>query len=1334
MSQLKSLVSEQIVALSLAAHRDEEGARFALELIVKPFGVKPGKNLAWNNVGKKFAAKVKDMSDADIGLALAQAPHDLVAERLGIEITKEIIPAGEETPDGSVELSEEIRAIDEPSPALEHAIANAHATLETIEEAIQAEPDPVKREEVRVEEPELLMHNILVDGRQLGADWMGKGWNMGFGGKVNVTLPLPKETTTQELAAAYKAWQEGLVREVDTKRAHADMLSTRTNVNALNTAISTHLSKNVKFSDEVGKARLFLSKERDAALQALGAAQRGMESKNAKDLLPVGKVQELITKARQHGGNLQALAVVWSVECEKKFEVGMVSDIPAPKVINKPAQPATQPPKTGGQEKKPMEKIAEIKAALEALKQRFNGLSPEAKKYVQKDFFKNVSVIDGHIKGNRLDKALSAVEGQEKSLDKAVAATTPTVKPDTTTPPTVEPTVEPTPDATTTPESRKEEFLGKLFAQSGKVQARFTRIVLVELLDGAPEEVKSKVNVIADIVCGLLDANKGTEWAPLYGPLLMLNDDEDVAKAMAPAMAKLNAMGATEAQAKVLGMIDEAAKQVAFESNVTTTPANEPVDNKEIPVSKPKSNVETTSQRAARKAAQNPTPASEPAQQAGQTPATKENPVTPNNPKQEKPVLTKPVTPFVASQPITPTAEQYAAIAKDEKTVKVMGPKPVVKKLKSTILGGIRCALHNFDQRMQASFGPLPGSKEFGKLAESLKDACGGEEKALISPKGKGDAKDALVRGMNVLVEASAAAKHRMFTVKVNGKDVHAPTRILELEGVIKTLKNGERQVAERELSELYTKRDESSAKWGTDAAQASASMMRDALKALTPEDAAKLAINLQTLGNYGVVRNLPEGEGRFIIKGFKPEITIERVKELATPYAQAEGLKVTDEVIKGIKERVESIKTDADYQRLLADVALLRAQIARLLKAEKDEEKKIEDMQQKSMQLAIVGGIIDEMRVGSTAPTLNGWGMVKENAPVWTRDHDLLVSLILAAKDGEHPLPGCGEDKRETVGHLAASILVTFAYGVEPADGGSLICHEWQTVLDGIKNAKALEEQVAKPGFRGYARQLVWGLYVGTRWLVLRIVGVIDWALCAPKGAYYGLKALGLYGVSLFSKDSEGYKASAKVALEKSGKCFKDIALIPWNGAKGIWNSLFGKKTAETTDTAAVSTTAEKESDMKSTFVKNIGLEGIMSYPFGKEPKDLKADEKSSLGAKWDDQTTGQKVATVVTLPFRAVKRVVVAQTAISVGVIAGGVAAGVVGSMVLGTVGLATAGAVVAGAVVGGLLGWGVKALFAGKDKKVADVKAPEAPKAAAPVAPVAAPVAAPAQQAAA
>lgn len=1352
MSQLKSLVSEKIGALSLAAHRDEEGARFALELIVKPFGIKPGKNLAWNNVGKKFAGKVKDMTDADLGLTLVQAPHDLVAQYIGIEVSKETVPAeeaqsevepmmGEDPP----HIGEILAAVEDAdlhptqlSGALQDALADATAAIHTAtmglnsgltpeqrDEAyvvegiiMQTDPDPAKREEARVEEAEapskfelkyrafkqamiglfgefitkqpqtpnrlkalegyllalhlkpgatmaevtnvieneakwedlealagpmgmsltpdgtgfsyhiyepkveLLMHNILLDGRNLGADWTGKGWDMSVNGKVNVTLALPKEATPDQLGMAYKAWQESLTREVDTKRAHADILSTRANINAMIAAIGNHLSKGIKFSEEVGKARLFLSKERDAALQALGAAQRGMEAKNARDLLPLNKVKELIVKARQHGANLQTLAVVWSIEVEKKFETGPTEGIP-PKPVNKPAvAPATQPPQTGGEEKKPMEKISEIKAAIIALKAEFNGLSEAARKRVQKDFFKNIASIEGHIKEGRLEKAMGAIEGQKENLRKAVAATTPKA------PPVTEPVVEHTPD-TITPEDRKEEFLGKLFAA---------------------------------------------------------------------------------------------------ESNVSnpTPPANESA--KEDTVSKPvspKSNVETTSQRAKRLSIRNNQPANAPAQQAGQTPATTQEKPVSNNPQQEKPVTRN--APKFTSAPKAITAEQYAAIAKDEKAVKVMGPKPITKKLKSTVLGGIRCWFHNFDQRMRMSFGPLPGGKEFGALAESLKLACEGEEKAIISPKGKGDVRDALVRGMNLLTEAAAAAKHRMFSVQVNGKDVHVPARIAELETLIPTLKNGEKQQAQLELTKLQVARDAAATKWGTDAAQASASMMRDALKALTPEDAAKMAIHIQTLGNYGVVRNLPEGEGRFIIKGFKPEITIERVKELAKPYVAAEGLKLDDKVAKDIKERVESVKTDADYQRLLSDVALLRSQIARLLKAEPGEEKKVEDMQQRSMQLAIVGGVVDELRVGSTAPTLNGWTMVKANAPVWTRDHDLLVSLILSAKDGEHALPGCGEDKKETVGKLAASILVTFAYGVEPSDGGSLVCHEWQTVLDGIKNAKMLAEQVSKPGFRGYGRQIVWGLYVGTRWLVLRITGLINWALSPVKGVYYAIKALGLYGLGVATSGvkSEEYKASAKAAIERSGQCFKDFVMIPWNGVKGAWNYFFGKKAEDNKGTSAPNTTdTEKDSNMKTTFAQSMGLEGITSYSWGTD------DNK-----KWADQSTGQKVLTSATLPFRAVKRIVVAQPAISIGVVAGGIAGGVVGTMVLGTMGITTVAAVAIGVVAGGLLGWGVKALFSGKSDKKADVKAPvEAPKAAAPVAPVAAPVAAPVQQAAA
>jgi hypothetical protein len=860
-------------------------------------------------------------------------------------------------------------------------------------------------------------------------------------------------------------------------------------------------------------------------------------------------------------------------------------------------------------------------------------------------------------------------------------------------------------------------------------------LVLYFLFSKAEGKVKDRVYGIAEMVHANLESYTGSDWAPIYAPLLMLNDDEEIRIATIPVQKKMMECSKEAMQAKVLSLIDEAAEQIAAESAVTTPTTPTEGTTQEDNMSKssttetpkaPKGRVETQSQRQERIKLRNAaatTPATEPAK----TEDKKETPVTTPTTPTEAPKTQENV---VNTETQTP-----AAAAAATETPKVEEGKKDEKKLPSTVLGTIRCWLHNMDESARTKFGPLPGSKEFGKLAESLKLACEGEEKALISPKGKGDAKDALIKGMNVLVEAAATAKHRMFTVQVNGKDVHAPTRILELEGVIKTLKNAEKQAAERELSILCTARDNASTKWGTDAAVASASEMKKALQAMSPEDQVKLAVNVQALGNYGIVRNLPEGEARFVVKGFKPEITTERVKELATPYVEAEGLKITDEMIKGIKTRVESIKDDAAYQKLLSDVALIRSQIARLLKAEPGEEKKIEAMQQKSMSLAIVGGIIDEMRVGSTAPTLNGWGMQKENAPVWMRDHDILVGLILSAKDGEHSLPGCGEDKKETVGKLAASMLVTFAYGAQTPDGSDLICHEWQVVLDGIKNAKLLAEQATKPGFRGYGRQICWGLYVGTRWLVLRIAGLINWIASPVKGAWFGLKALVCYGmgVATSGEKSAEWKASAKAALKRSGECMKDIVMIPVNGIKSVWNSIFGgKKTTEDNKGTSAPNTDKKEDNVKNTFAQNLGLANIMDYPFGKEVKDLKGEEKSSLGTKWGDQTTGQKVATVVTLPFRAVKRVVVAQTAISVGVIAGGIAGGVVGSMVLGTVGVTTVAAVAVGVVVGGLLGWGAKKLFG---KKSDEAKAPEAPKApaATDTAPEA-PVAAPAQQAAA
>jgi hypothetical protein len=1228
MSQLKSIVSEKIAALSLAAHRDEEGARFVLELIVKPFGIKPGKNLAWNNVSKKFAAKVKDMTDADIGLALAQAPHDLVAEHLGIEITKEAVHANEEPLEDSIELPAEVAAVDEPRPALEHAIANAHATIETIEEAIQAEPDPVKREETRTDEPKPeTRRTVVIDDKEFVVIEGENGPELHRDSKCWVKFPQlkGKDVTDMNLLLCYRSYQESLAKEHGTKQAKADVLTYRNAIKGVSDAVLHHLSKNVKFGDEVREARLFVAKTRDSAFSHIDIAGRGLYSKNSKELLPLNKVQAELHTAELLGGQLQAMAFLWEVKCEEKFEKASVAGLPGPKVINKPATvPATQPTENVGKEDK-MSKANECEAALAALKGEFNGLSEAARKRVQKDFLKNVATIVGHVAGGRLDKALGAIEGQRENLRKAVAATTPK------TPVVVESTNEPASEP-----AKKEEPVSVTETE-------------------APE------------AAAVVESNNPTS-------------------ASEPATQPTENVGTTK---------------------------------EEDTMSKP--HVETKSQRQERIKVRNAAtiPAAEPAQQAGQTPVEtpKEKPVSTPTTKQKSPVTT--------NAPADPKAE----------TPKVEEKKDTEPKLKSTILGTIRCWLHNADEGMRVKFGPLPGAEEFGKLAEAIKLACEGEEKALISPKGKGDVRDTLIKGMNVLVEAAAVAKVRTFTCPVNGKVVHVPTRILELEGLIKTLKNGEKQAAERELTLLYAKRDEASAKWSAEAAQAS---MSSALKALTPEEAAKLAIHIQALGNYGIVRNLPEGEGRFVVKGFKPEVSLERVKELATPYVAAEGLKITDEVIKSIKARVESIKTDAAYQKLLADVALVRSQIARLLKAEPGEEKKVEAMQQRSLQLAIVGGIIDEMRVGSTAPTLSGWGMTKENAPVWTRDHDLLVNLILNAKDGEHSLPGCGEDKKETVGHLAASMLVTFAYSAQTPDGNDLTCHEWQVALDRIKNAKQLEEQVAKPGFRGYSRQLVWGLYVGCRWTILRIAGLISWAGSPIKAAWYGLKALALYGASVVStKKGEEYKTSAKAAIERSGQCLKEIVTIPWNGIKGAWNYFFGdKKVVENTGTSAPINPADKKEneDMKSTFLRNTGLEGITDYPFGKEAKDLKGEEKSSLGAKWEDQTTGQKAATVATLPFRAVKRVVVAQPAISAGVVTGGVTGGVVGSVVLGATGVATVGTVLGGALLGGLLVWGAKKLFGSKKAETPKVIDPATGTTVVSTPAPEAPVAAPAQQAAA
>ncbi len=170
----------------------------------------------------------------------------------------------------------------------------------------------------------------------------------------------------------------------------------------------------------------------------------------------------------------------------------------------------------------------------------------------------------------------------------------------------------------------------------------------------------------------------------------------------------------------------------------------------------------------------------------------------------------------------------------------------------------------------------------------------------------------------------------------------------------------------------------------------------------------------------------------------------------------------------------------------------------------------------------------------------------------------------------------------------------------------------------------------------------------------------------------------------------------------------------------------------------------------MKSSFLTSLGLSGITNYPFGKAPTELKGEEKTRLDTEWKDQTTTEKVVTALTLPFRAVKRVVVAQKAISAGVVVGGVF-GVVGASYAGYMGWMFAGSILGGIVLGGLIGWGTAALFFSNKKDEtktttvkpatvttvdaatgttivstpASVAAPEAPKAAA-TTPAAAPAA--------
>ena len=758
----------------------------------------------------------------------------------------------------------------------------------------------------------------------------------------------------------------------------------------------------------------------------------------------------------------------------------------------------------------------------------------------------------------------------------------------------------------------------------------------------------------------------------------------------------------------------QAAKQPTTPALKAETPAPAPIEaQKETIVSNPAVTqttvIETTVVPAAEPAKETPvmTETAVIETTAPTTPAVKAEEKEPTV-TQAEPTVVEPATAETVAETKT-DAPSYGPKTEKETVAEEKAAKKAAKaaakaaKPKSSIMGSMRAVAHNFDERMRLNFGPTPNTEALKFLAESLQAAVGGEQKALVSPKGTGVTRDALIGSMSLLVEAAATAKADAFTVPEGGKLVHIPTRISNLEELLKKAKGGEKSAIEAQLKKDRTKLEELVSSWGVHCATVTEQAMRRALELQSAEAKVCVATHIQALANYALARNLPTGEIH-IPKDLK--LVVETAE--APKGEKADSQAKMTEAVKGL---VEGCTSDKAYEALMGEITVLLAQIKRLKQVLPAEEAKIEKMEERVMVLTMAGETIDAQRMSTSAATLNGWMMSKVDAPVWTRDHNLLVELVLDAKDGEHSLPGCGENKRETVGRLAASMLLTWAFSVKQPDGAALITYEWQRVLDGVRNAKQLSEQVKKPGFRGYGRQIVWAFYVGTRFVTIRVTGLISWAMSPAKGAWYALKALGLYGASFASKDGEQYKASARVALTQSKESFIDIVRMPWESVKATWNYIFGgKKASETKGESAPNTDVKKEKIMDK-LIKDAGLSGITNNPFG------------GKGETWKEQSFTQKCVTGSTLPLRALKRVAVAQPVITAGVVAGGVAGGLVGSMVLGTVGVGTVGMVLGGAVVIGLAAWGVMKLFGGKKN---EASAPVAAPVAAPAAPAAAPAA--------
>lgn len=654
-----------------------------------------------------------------------------------------------------------------------------------------------------------------------------------------------------------------------------------------------------------------------------------------------------------------------------------------------------------------------------------------------------------------------------------------------------------------------------------------------------------------------------------------------------------------------------------------------------------------------------------------------------------------------------------------------------------TVGGTLKGIATRLDVSAAFTFGETPKLEGLKQVAADLIMACEGEEKALISPKGKGLMVDVLKEAMNTVSDQWAIDRKgheaRYFRVGVNGQP----------QDVRNVLAAAQEKKASN-VGELEAILQDRSAKWGADQEGLFGESAGETMEKLfSGEMGASKALALKTLFGYFIGRNVEVGKRLILDDGMK-NVTEKQVAD----HIGKTDLTLTPEESKAFLAKVQGIVSDKAYSALVDETVLARAKKSATLANAPTEILKIAELDRKATLAELACDLVDQLRGYRQMPVAQQWTL--KGTGVFGRDLELVIQGILdvqlanPTEEGRMDrLPLCEDGKRESFGKLAATI-VAFSALVAVVGAKNDHCYEWAQVLNGITTPKLLEEQAQKPGFRGTFSRLAWGFYVGMRWITVTAVKVVTWVLSPVMAVGFSVRAIGKHIVGIFASDKDGWKKSAMGDWTAAKEAVIDIVRMPWNAAKSVYASItgfFGKKTDNTgaKDPATATEKVAKEPDVKNTteqkktgtfgarVCKALGWEGLLSRTISKEV--VKGEKAVETVVIWDDQTPGQKTWTAATLAPRAVYRAAMANKAEAAGV-AVGIAAGVGVAMMAGTGVLAGAAIVAAGAVIGGGLVWGAKALW--NSFFGADAKAAKAAKVAAK--PVATPEVAPVVEAAA